>query len=149
MVTNKDGLEQAIDQTVIDSLPKLGKLLQARQAVFVDDIDKLAESERDAVNRYREKTVFGNDMPPRKQESEGDDMGVFIADDIRIEQPKPPDNKTPLWAKALLAGTLLVGGAGAGVAASYMLAKPTDGTTSADADTRYDLGFDGDFEIIE
>lgn len=146
-------LEDAIEKTVEDTLPKRGKLNQALQSIFIDDMDELLHNDREEVRRYKEKTVFGNDTPPRKNEDEDEDMSrsILIADNITIgdkEKRKPePKKSSPI--PLILAG--LLGAAIPAAALPFLIDKQPQQQEFKDTDTRndFELGFEGDYEVVK
>ena len=108
---------------------------------MLEDLRVLMRDDRDAVRRYRNKTVFGDNDPAHAQEP---DMGdILIADNITIGAPAPSalplgagtessptggtdlskPTKIPAWLKAAIATAALGGIGGLGLTA-YDLQNP-------------------------
>ncbi len=130
-------LQKAAGEAAEDYLPKASKLRQLQSLMDLQDWRALQRDDRDAVRRYRNKTVFGDNDPAHSQEP---DMGdILIADNITIGQPgaaqaapaapqtaatsAPPQVASGLsgLAKAGIAAALLASGAGAGAGVPWLL----------------------------
>ena len=136
-------LTEAAAEAAEDYLPKASKLRQLRAMMDLQDWQILQRDDRDAVRRYRNKTVFGDSDPAHAQEPEMGD--ILIADNITIgAQPTPSapsapvssgagtearpatveTAETPLWKKAAALAAVMAGTGGAAGLASYLTTQP-------------------------
>lgn len=135
-------LETASAMAATDYLPKASKLRQLKAMMDLQDWRVLQRDDREAVRRYRNKTVFGDSDPSHSQEP---DMGdILIADNITIGaqspaaqvvptpaqaaaptpsavSPQPETSGLSTFAKAGIVAALLASGAGAGAGVPWLL----------------------------
>lgn len=120
----------AAEQAASELHAKRAKLQTAHDAVLIDDMAKLAATERAVVNQYRANKVFGGKDPANPESGE-----LIVADDVQINQGA---TWKTIAAVAIPAAAALLGyewlnqptAADAGPA-------PAAATGPADADTRY------------
>jgi hypothetical protein len=175
-------IENTLEKTVEDVLPKRGKLSQAIDGMLIDQMDQIGINEIDNVQRYMEQTVFKNN-PKLESSSEGSEemrRNFIVCDNITIggsdqkekqetsvkeqkqestvptsitSKEEPKKEKANLLPYAVAAASMLFGLGGLGVGA-YSLLEPNEQPivqqgTGIDTDSRYDIGFEGDFEVLK
>jgi hypothetical protein len=166
-------LEKALGEIAEDVTDKRGKLNNLLEAVIVDDMDQIAESERDRVSRYYEEKVFNKnkntecEQEASCQEREEDmRRTLIVADNITIgqqekqqqpqqprqPQPEQPKKKFNILPYVLTAAACLATGSAIPLAAKYFSDKPevsNPNFVDTDSFVRTEFGFDGDFEVIK
>lgn len=142
--------EKALGEAEDQHLGKESKVNTLLQAVFVDQIDGIAQDELDTVARYRAKKLFGatdEQVRPKfdTENAEANDVAgrsITICDNYSITHPQPPAPIQPAlpvqqtnpvlpW---ILATALGAGGLGAGIAALWKYkseAKPSNPPTNS------------------
>ncbi len=150
-------IPESTEEAAQQQLAKASKIQTALEAVLVDSLRRIDQADRSAVNRYREKTVFGgtDKQAAPEAQTEGD---FIVCDDMRIEMPKV-DNGQGRWlpALALAASMLTLGGAGAwGLLNSIHVPRvqqpqapaAQDAPHGVEWEIRYKMGADGKWQIV-
>jgi len=139
-------LEETVFKTVEDVLPKRGKLSTTLDAVMVDQLDHLGQNEIDNAQRFMEMAVFKDDKKSPAEATEEMNRNLVVADNITYNTPQPPQPpQKKSMAPALILAAALASGVG-GWAVAQMQKPQVD--TNTDTDTKYDLGFTGDYEEL-
>jgi hypothetical protein len=143
--TSPNGSTQSVraslEEAAEEFLPGMARLEEAKKAVMVDDLRRLVRDDREAVRRYREKTVFGQDTPSSTEEPPVGNL--VVAETIHFEEratPRPPKG-LGIVGKLLVAASLLAGGAGAGVLVNELLSPDPPAAVDTDTDTTTDVTF--------
>jgi len=158
-MSSSQTVKETVNDTVEDALPKLAKLQQAKQAVFLEDFRALAADERESVRKYKDKTLFGGSGSSNPSQ-EGDMGNITIADNVSINEPTAASqSKSNPWATAALVGAGILGGGGLGMAGMSALSalqqpvnevvQPATTFSDVDTDTRHNITFGGDYEIVK
>lgn len=155
-------VEESLEETVESYLPTMARLKAAEKAVMLEDLRRLARSDREKVRKLEAKRLWGLDDVSDVEES---DMGdVIVTGDIHVgdheqagilakllgrQQSEPQLQRSeagmPGWAK-LVGAALAIAGIGAAGVAAYNVLKndeapvPVPAAQQGDKWIEYDVG---------